>query len=339
MRKVIIIVVLAKLYAVHSYAQQKPHYTQYIQNQFIINPALSGIEMYADVKLSHRHQWVGIDDGPITSYFSIQGPLGKVKDKNIPTTLRMPGRNTRGSEYWDNYKSAEAHHGWGAQIVRDRTGPLTNMSAQFTYAYHLPINEVTNISAGIGAGLSQLRLDPSKLRFATTVDPAVYQTNIINKIRPDLSLGVYMYGPKLFAGVSAQQLVPSKIEFADNITRTINGKAIPHFFAIAGYRLLVAEDFNIIPSVLVKYVKPAPIQAEANVKVMYMDMVWFGASYRHKDGLAAMVGFNVGNNVNIGYSYDYTTSGLQTFSRGTHEVVLGFYIKNINGDSCPRNVW
>ena len=30
-------------------AQQKPHYTQYIQNQYIINPALSGIEMYTEM--------------------------------------------------------------------------------------------------------------------------------------------------------------------------------------------------------------------------------------------------------------------------------------------------
>lgn len=30
-------------------AQQKPHYTQYIMNQYILNPALTGIENYTDV--------------------------------------------------------------------------------------------------------------------------------------------------------------------------------------------------------------------------------------------------------------------------------------------------
>jgi type IX secretion system PorP/SprF family membrane protein len=90
---------------------------------------------------------------------------------------------------------------------------------------------------------------------------------------------------------------------------------------------------------MVKYVNPAPVQMEANVKVMYLDKFWAGASYRHKDGIAGMVGMVVGNNVNIGYAYDYTTSGLQTYSKGTHEVIIGFYIKNISGESCPRNVW
>ena len=41
------------------FAQQKPHYTQYILNNYILNPALTGIENYTDVKMSARDQWVG----------------------------------------------------------------------------------------------------------------------------------------------------------------------------------------------------------------------------------------------------------------------------------------
>ena len=44
-------------------AQQRPHYTQYILNNYILNPALSGIENYVDVKLSTRDQWVGLPEG------------------------------------------------------------------------------------------------------------------------------------------------------------------------------------------------------------------------------------------------------------------------------------
>ncbi len=327
------------MYSFIANAQQKPHYTQYILNQYIINPALSGIEMYADVKMSYRHQWVGIDDAPKTSYFTIQGPLGKIAGKHIPTTLRMPSDNSRGSEYWDDYKAGEAHHGWGAQLINDETGPITNQSAQLTYAYHLPISDRYNLSAGIGAGASQLKLNVSKLQFASGIDPAVYTTNIINKIRPDVSAGLYLYGPDFFIGLSALQIVPTKIEFVNNITRTISGKAVPHLFGIIGYRLNVGEDFNIIPSALVKKVWPADVQVEGNLKVMYLDKVWAGASYRHLDGVSAMVGMYLGNNLNLGYSYDYTTSGLQTYSKGTHEVIIGVYIKNQGGESCPRNVW
>lgn len=37
-------------------AQQRPYYTQYIMNNYIINPAVAGIENYWDVKASHRLQ-------------------------------------------------------------------------------------------------------------------------------------------------------------------------------------------------------------------------------------------------------------------------------------------
>jgi hypothetical protein len=51
-------------------AQQKPHYTQYVLNQYIINPAISGIENYTDVKISARDQWVGLAGAPKTSYLT-----------------------------------------------------------------------------------------------------------------------------------------------------------------------------------------------------------------------------------------------------------------------------
>src|SRR5436190_19335939 len=82
-------------------AQQKPHYTQYILNQYILNPAITGIENYTDVKLSHRHQWVGIQDAPVTTYFTIHAPIGKKDFRTTATTLfDMEGENPRGKGYW-----------------------------------------------------------------------------------------------------------------------------------------------------------------------------------------------------------------------------------------------
>lgn len=45
-------------------AQQRPQYTQYILNNYILNPALSGIENYTDLKISGRDQWVGLNGAP-----------------------------------------------------------------------------------------------------------------------------------------------------------------------------------------------------------------------------------------------------------------------------------
>jgi len=45
---------LLVLISATAFAQQRPHYTQYILNNYILNPALSGIENYTDLKLSYR---------------------------------------------------------------------------------------------------------------------------------------------------------------------------------------------------------------------------------------------------------------------------------------------
>ncbi|MFX7804404.1 type IX secretion system membrane protein PorP/SprF, partial [Acinetobacter baumannii] len=96
------------------FAQQRPHYSQYIMNNFIINPAVAGIENYTDVKLSHRMQWVGLQDAPVTTYATIQGPLQKSNyDRETATSLHARGANPRGEAYWEEYTSAAPHEGLG----------------------------------------------------------------------------------------------------------------------------------------------------------------------------------------------------------------------------------
>jgi len=325
---------------VPSMAQQKPHYTQYILNQYIINPALTGIENYTDVRISHRHQWTGIQDAPVTTYFSIHGPLGKKDYRTTATSFDVPGENPRGQRYWEQYTSAEPHHGVGLQVINDVTGPISNFSAYGTYAYHLGINPRTSLAGGFGVGFNRISLDASKLDFGdVTVDPAVYGSGVLNKTRLDLTAGLYLYSADYFVGLSAQQIIPQKIDFSNNYVRPKTGKTVPHLFATAGYRFLLNEDFNLIPSVMVKYVNPLPVQVEVNGKLQYRDLAWIGAGYRYRDGFTGMVGLNVLNTFNVGYAYDYTTSKLNNYSKGTHEIIVGFLIGNKYSDSCPRNVW
>ena len=322
-------------------AQQKPHYTQYILNQYIINPALTGIENYVDVKLSHRQQWVGLQDAPVTTYVTIHGALNKQDYRTTATSFQVPGENPRGTNYWEQYEAASPHHGLGLQVINDRTGPLNNFSAYATYAYHLGISARTSLAAGFGLGIRKIGLNTSRLDFGSVspVDPVISSSGELNSIKPDLNAGLYLYSSDYFIGLSAQQIIPQTISFSNNTVVKEEGRTVPHLFATAGYRFLVGEQFNLIPSVMVKYTQPVPVQVEVNAKLQYLDRAWIGASYRQNDGLAAMVGLNIGNAVNVGYSYDYTTSRLNTVSKGTHEIVLGFLLGNKYDDSCPRNVW
>lgn len=330
------------LFAVSSaIAQQRPYYTQYIMNNYIINPAVAGIENYWDVKASHRLQWVGLQDAPVTTYLTIHGPLKKsAYDRESATSFHAPGQNPRGEAYWQDYQAPEPHAGAGLTIINDRTGPLNRFAAYGTISYHVGLSPTTSLSGGISAGITNMSLDASKLNFgSTTVDPAVASSGVINRIKPDISAGLWLYSKDYFLGISAQQIIPQQIAFSDNNVYVEQGKLIPHFFVSAGYRMQLNEDFSLLPSMLVRYISPLPVGFDVNAKLQYQDLLWAGASYRYQDGFAAMVGINISHSINIGYSYDVQTSNLNTVSHGTHEILIGFLLGNRYGDWCPRNLW
>nr|WP_294995338.1 type IX secretion system membrane protein PorP/SprF [uncultured Sediminibacterium sp.] len=322
-------------------AQQRPYYTQYIMNNYIINPAVAGIENYWDVKASHRMQWVGIQDAPVTTYLTIHGPLKKDDfGWETATSIRARGENPRGQAYWQSYRAAEPHHGVGFTMLNDKTGPLNRFAAFGTYSYHLGLSNTTSLSAGISAGFSNMSLDASKLNFGTTVvDPAVASSGMINQIRPDISAGLWLYSKDYFLGLAAQQIVPQNVAFSNNTVYVEKGKLVPHLFFSAGYRMQLSDDVSLLPSTLIRYVSPLPVGFDVNAKFMYQDLLWVGGSYRYQDGFAGMVGINVSHNINIGYSYDLQTSRLNTVSKGTHEILIGFQLGNKYGDWCPRNLW
>ena len=326
------------VFASSSFAQQKPQYTQYILNNYILNPALSGIENYTDVKMSVRDQWVGLNGSPRTIYFSAQGPIGKKDYKTSATSFNVPGRNPRGDAYWENYEASEAHHGVGISLIQDQTGLYSHFNADISYAYHIGVSPRTNISAGFSAGIGKVSYNRSKANPADPNDPTLSSAGDFYKITPDLNAGIWLYSADYFVGLAAQQIIPQKMSFN---TATPGITLLPHLFGTFGYRFLLTDEINATPSVMIKYVPgtSVPAQFDLNVKVQYMDLLWLGASYRVNDGYAAMLGTNISNTINIGYSYDLTTTDLNTVSRGTHEFIIGVLIGNRYKYKCPANIW
>ncbi len=338
MKKKLFITAVAAVFFLQGMTQQRPHYTQYVLNQYVLNPAITGIENYTDLKLSMRDQWVGLNGAPQTYYLTVHAPLGKNDYRTSATSYKVPGENPRGKAYWETYTAAEPHHGIGLTVVNDKTGLYNRFSANATYAYHLGLDAQTNLSGGFSAGISQVSYDRTKAKLIDPNDPLVIQNSAeINRIRPDLGFGLWLYSADYFAGVSAQQIIPQRVRFTDDANME-GSRLVPHIFATAGYRFLLNDDINAIPSVMFKYVNGSPTnpQFDLNVKFQYRDLMWAGGSYRFKDGYAAMAGLSISNTFNIGYSYDFTTTRLNTVSRGTHELMLGFLIGNKYSEACPR---
>ena len=343
MKKINLVLIFTCLY-LFSGGQAKPSYTQYILNNYILNPALTGIENYTDIKLSNRNQWTGINGAPVTTYFSIQGPIGKKDLRTSATSFQVPGENPRGKSYWEEYTAPEPHHGVGFVAMNDKAGYINRWSVYASYAYHKPLGIKTTLAAGINAGMSSVNLDRSKIDLGTIDpdDPAVgYTTGELKKLKPEIGVGLWLYSDRYFAGLSVLNIVPGKQKFTKN--DKYGTYYTPNYFFTAGYRMQLTDDVSLLPSIMVQYWQPQLTGVHANAKLQYMDKLWVGASYRYSDlisGYSAMAGVNISNTFNVSYAYEVaTTSRLRNYTGNSHEIMLGFILGNKYGDTCPRNVW
>ena len=236
-----------------------------------------------------------------------------------------------------NYTASPAHHGMGATVVLDEAGPISRLDANLTYAYHLQLSGTWNLSVGAAAGITRIGLDINALTLENPNDPALSNT-IISQVKPDFSLGVWLYGARFFAGVSAQQIIPQRLSFTNDPSYN-QGKDVPHFFVTAGYKLMIDDEIAAIPSFMIKHVSPTPFTIDANLKVAFKDRVWIGGSYRHNDSFSALAGLSVSKLINLTYSYDFTTSQLNSVSYGSHEIVLGLQLNNVYQVMSSMRMW
>ena len=276
----------------NSNAQQLPQYSQYLFNQYAINPAVAGTKPYYDVRSNNRYQWIGITDAPRTYTISLNGP------------------------------SKNQKMGFGGLIYTDIVGPTRRIGGQISYAYNIKITEKIKTSFGVSAGLSQWLVDGSKINLNNNND-AVLSGGLQSAIVPDAKFGIYVYeGTKWYFGVSAPNLLQSKLFFFNYQAQTLS-QLEDHYFVNGAYKFDLGEDFQLEPSFMVKYVRPAPLKIDATVRAIYKNTIWLGGGFRTNDAFFGMIGYMHKNNLSIGYSYDFTSTNLKHYSAGTHELMLG----------------
>ncbi len=340
MNKLLALGICAVLAVGQALAQQKPQYTQYSLNNYLLNPAISGIEDYADLKFGTRQQWAGLEGAPESYYVTMHMPVNKDMSssyRGVGSSGVKPKEAT--TKKTNIYRRARSHHGLGGMAMSTRTGPLKRGTLSLSYAFHQPITRDIRIAAGVAPGIIQYSLDPSYVNTAKGNDPAIWDGRI-NEVKFDLNMGLWLYSERFYVGMSGAQLVPSKRQLISTGSAQDNkGELQKHYFMTGGYRFDVSPDVTLVPSVMVKMAQPSPVSVDATVKALYANRLWVAATYRHKEAVAAMAGINISHLFDLAYSYDAGTSPLGTTNAGSHEVVLGFKIRNTRKVICPRWSW
>jgi type IX secretion system PorP/SprF family membrane protein len=310
------------LAAAPAWAQQQAQYSQYMNNNYILNPGATGVEDYIDVKFSYRTQWTGLEGAPKTYYASASSSLGKWRSTSKRTLrdLRRP------------------FHALGGIVYRDETGPTSRTGAYASYAYNLVLRPNLRAALGVSVGMQQFAVDGQKLRF---FDPTTQAASAASRVL-DGSVGLWVYSSDFYVGVSGAQLLGNQLNFSygpNTVGEGAPGNSLKrHYFATAGVRVPLSNDWSLVPSVLVKAVNPAPLSLDINAKLKYQDLLWAGVSWRAFDSVVGMVGISY-EQFTLGYSYDAGLSELTGYHGGSHEVLLGLRLKKKAQVVCTNRFW
>lgn len=292
------------------YAQQAPMYTHYMYNTLSVNPGYAGSRDALTVTALHRSQWVDFKGAPLTQTLTLHTPL------------------------------INEHIGIGLSVLNDKIGPTNNTSAVVDFAYIMKMNEKSKLALGLSAGVNVFQANLNSLNLDQQIDP-VFQSNINNNLTPDFGFGAYYYRERFYAGVSVPNLIQNTYSIVNEGNGSLLiGKEQRHYFFITGALFNLSSNLAFKPTAFIKLTPAAPIQADLTASFIIVKKLLLGVMFRTGDAVGVLIGFNINDQLHIGYSYDWSY-GLKTsvYNQGSHELILryDFIYSSKKQIHSPRN--
>jgi type IX secretion system PorP/SprF family membrane protein len=284
------------------FAQQDAQFTQYMYNTININPAYAGSRGAMSIFALHRSQWVGLDGAPVTNAVSVNTPIN--------------GSNL----------------GLGVSLLNDKIGPTNENAFSVDLSYTIRTSETYKLSFGIKGTANLFNLDVSKLNPMDQGDPQFQNLN--SKFSPNIGAGVYLHSDKTYFGISVPNFIESK-RYDDNEVAIFTEKI--NYYIIAGHVFDLSPNVKFKPSLLTKIVEGAPLQVDVSANFLINEKFVIGGAYRWNAAMSTMVGFQISNELFIGYGYDLETTQLANYNSGSHEIFLRYELfNNFNRIISPR---
>lgn len=273
-----------------TYGQQEPQYTQYMYNPTVINPAYAGSKGYTSIYGLYRTQWVGLEGAPKTANISMNKPI-------------------EGSKL-----------GYGVSVLSDKIGVSDETQIAVDLAYTLFLQNDSRLAFGLKASGNFLNIDYTKLNQYNPGEQAL-QNNITNQFSPNVGVGFYYYNKKSYLGASVPMLLNT--EKYDDINKTqVNQRY--HVYLMGGRVYDLSYNLKFKPAFVSKIVAGAPLQLDVSTNFMFNEKFIIGAAYRWSASVSMLAGFQLNDNLFIGYGYDAETTRLSNYNSGSHEIFLQF---------------
>lgn len=280
-------------------AQSDQHYTMFLYNKLLYNPAYAGSRDIASANADYRNQWSGISGAPKTFNATIDGPAGN---------------------YMRPFRSVAV----GGSIASEKIGVENNTNVMAYYAYRIQLKN-TVLSFGLRGGIKMYSANYSELNNVQQNDLSLVH-DVKNAMLPNLGTGVYWYSNDFYAGLSVPNLLQNYYDKSQS--SSAKAKEVRGYYACGGYAIPVNEDIKIQPQALMRYAGNSkyslPFNCDLNVSGIFYDRLLAGITYRTDKSFEFILHVQATRNINIGYAYDYLVSELSGYDHGTHELVIGF---------------
>lgn len=280
-----------------AYAQQTPISNFYNFNEYLLNPAEAGFKDKLYGTASHRLQWQGIEGAPTTTFFGVHGMLNE----------KM---------------------GLGIKINVDQTDILKQFNAAASYAYRIRINEKARLNFGVSAQVVQNSVSFGDAVIGNLADEVINGGDE-SGVNFDAEAGVMLEYGKLKLGLASANLFESGVDYniPDN-GQTGTFERIRQFNAYGSYVFDLNKDWTLEPFAIVRNQGVESFQLDINALAAWKETLYLGAGYRQEAGFIGRVGFQVTDQLIAAYAYEFSNTGVASFSSGSHEFMLGYRIKS-----------
>ena len=278
--------------------QQLPQSTFFVYDQMTINPGYAGSQEGICVNVLARNQWMGFDGAPNTQKFDIHLP----------------------------FKLFGLEHGAGFNLYNDKIGLSSDINATLSYSF---IKSVGNgkLGIGIGAGIVNESLSGTWEAIDNTTDPVIPSTSSKGTIAFALNLGAFYKTSNVFLGLSVMNVNAGKISAKADEGKQEYAHLARQFNITAGYNYQLANPlFEIQPAILISSIISST-QISVNATLRYRGRFWGGVGYRHTDAVTTFIGANIIDGLNLGVSYDITTSKIAKYDDGSVEIFVRYVFK------------
>jgi type IX secretion system PorP/SprF family membrane protein len=296
MKKIIFLNTLLLLVFASSNAQQDPHYTQYMYNMNVVNPAYAGSKEQLSGALLYRQQWAGLEGAPKTASLAFHSPIGK----NV---------------------------GLGFSAISDKIGPVeeNNMYADFSYRLDLGNDRKFYFGLKAGATFHQVGLfSDIGNGFIQNPNDVAFSQNSSNTYF-NLGAGIFYHTDNYYLGFSIPNFFKSThLELSTDGNVYNFGNENQHYFLTGGYIFNLTESTKFKPSYMLKSAINVPVSLDLSANFLFINKFEVGATYRLEDSFGAMVNYAITPNLRIGYAYDSIISELKSVAPSSHEIILLF---------------